>query len=86
MDAPRRHPQEDGRWTYDLVLLPGSHPYQWVVDGEWQLDAHNPITMSNGMGGRNSALVVDAPVAPTLSAKARIPRCSCRPMALPLCL
>ena len=61
--------QEDGRWTYDLVLLPGSHPYQWVVDGEWQLDAHNAITMSNGMGGQNSALVVDAPVAPALSAQ-----------------
>ena len=67
-DAKR---QEDGRWTYDLVLLPGSHPYQWVVDGEWQLDAHNAITMSNGMGGQNSALVVDAPAAPTLRARAQ---------------
>ena len=64
-------PMDDGTWTFDLVLLPGSHPYQWVVDGEWQLDSQNPISVSNGMGGRNSALVLDTPEAPTLGARAQ---------------
>ena len=36
-------PMDDGTWSFDLVLLPGSHPYQWVVDGEWQLDSQNPF-------------------------------------------
>ena len=64
-------PMDDGTWSFDLVLLPGSHPYQWVVDGEWQLDSQNPISVSNGMGGRNSALVLDTPEAPTLDARAQ---------------
>jgi glycosidase len=61
-------PQENGSWTYDLVLLPGSHPYQWVVDGDWKLDSRNPFSVSNGMGGQNSALVVENPSAPSLKA------------------
>ena len=62
------NPQENGSWTYDLTLLPGSHPYQWVVDGNWKLDSRNPISVSNGMGGQNSALVVETPSAPSLKA------------------
>ena len=64
-------PMDNGSWSHDMVLLPGSHPYQWVVDGEWQLDSHNPISVSNGMGGRNSALVLGTPTAPMLSAQAQ---------------
>ena len=43
-----------GQYTYEAVLRPGNHPYQWVIDGTWFIDPANFETISNGMGGWNS--------------------------------
>ena len=59
---------EDASFTYEAILRPGNHPYQWVVDGEWMLDPANEDRMSNGMGGWNSAVRVTAPLPPQLQA------------------
>ncbi len=48
-------------WYTDLKLNPGQYPYQFIVDGKWQLDPGNPKKMSNGMGGFNSSLIVKKP-------------------------
>ena len=57
-----------GVFSYEAVLRPGNHPYQWVIDGEWILDPLNEERMSNGMGGWNSVVRVEAAPAPVLTA------------------
>lgn len=56
----------DGVWNADLVLNPGRYSYQIVADGNWILDRNTTDTTSNGMGGFNSVLIVDAPSADKL--------------------
>ena len=41
-----------------LDLPPGTHEYKFVVDGEWQLDAHAPSAPNEF--GANSVRTVDA--------------------------
>lgn len=59
---------QPGLFCFDAVLRPGNHPYQWVIDGEWILDPLNSERMSNGMGGWNSVVRVEAGPAPVLTA------------------
>ena len=37
-----------------VALPPGSHPYKFVVDGEWMPDAANPEKSDDGTGNENS--------------------------------
>jgi len=57
-----------GAYAFDAVLRPGNHPYQWVIDGEWMTDPASDDLMSNGMGGWNSVVRLEAPQPPNLSA------------------
>jgi len=47
--------------SYEITvgMKPGRYEYKVVVDGEWIMDPANPDTVSNGMGGFNSAMVVE---------------------------
>ncbi len=47
-----------GNWEATLFLKPGTYAYQIVLDGKWQLDPNNTKEMDNGMGGKNSVMVV----------------------------
>lgn len=53
---------EDGDliWEVTRVLEPGSYEYKFIVDGIWTVDQHNPKTTSDGYGGLNSVIDVDA--------------------------
>ncbi|NQX91952.1 MAG: hypothetical protein HRT74_07495, partial [Flavobacteriales bacterium] len=48
----------DGEWSTSLILNPGEHQYQAVIDGEWMLDPSNPQSNSHGMGGMNNFIEV----------------------------
>jgi cyclomaltodextrinase / maltogenic alpha-amylase / neopullulanase len=52
--------QIGANWETTLILNPGRYSYQVVLDGKWKLDRNNQDSTSNGMGGFNSILKVDA--------------------------
>ena len=52
--------QQGNIWETTLILNPGRYSYQVVLDGNWKLDGNNPDSTSNGMGGFNSILKVEA--------------------------
>ena len=54
------------KWTCSLTLNPGRYPYQVVLNGSWRVDPNNPDSTSNGMGGFNSILKVEAPASDKL--------------------
>ncbi len=43
-----------GGYELFVALPPGSHPYKFVVDGEWMPDAANPEKSDDGTGNENS--------------------------------
>ncbi|HET6527691.1 MAG TPA: alpha-amylase family glycosyl hydrolase, partial [Balneolaceae bacterium] len=49
---------ENGAWSIDFQLKPGTYEYLFVVDGKEILDPFNDHIVSNGMGGQNSVLTV----------------------------
>jgi len=58
---PSSHPlsHENGNlWSICLTLPPGQVAYKFVVDGDWQLDQDNPLTVTNSNGTRNSLLKI----------------------------
>jgi len=62
---PSRHllsgPDRNGRWTVTLHLPPGRYEYLFVINGtEWVLDPAAP-RVDDGIGGKNSLLVVPGP-------------------------
>lgn len=51
---------ENGVYSTDLMIQPGSYEYLLVLDGRDELDPNNPQKVSNGQGGYNSVLrIVD---------------------------
>ncbi|HEX6982139.1 MAG TPA: alpha-amylase family glycosyl hydrolase [Balneolaceae bacterium] len=52
---------ENGTWSIDFQLKPGTYEYLFVVDGKEILDPFNDHIVSNGMGGQNSVLTVTGP-------------------------
>lgn len=52
-------PDSSGRWTGALWLPPGRYEYQFVIDGRtWLADPELP-SVDDGLGGRNSLLIVE---------------------------
>ena len=51
-------PDQDGQWTITLPLAPGRYEYLFVVNGtDWVPDPAMP-SVSDGLGGKNSVLLV----------------------------
>ncbi len=48
----------NGLWTLDLDLKPGTYKYQFIIDGKWQEDPENKKTERNSFGDINSLLEV----------------------------
>ncbi len=66
--TPMTGPNESGEYVVDLALDPGRYAYKFAVKGEWVVDPTNPQTEDNGMGEKNSVVIIaaetktDAPV------------------------
>jgi 1,4-alpha-glucan branching enzyme len=61
---PAAHPLargNDGWWTRDLDLPPGTYQYLVAVDGQLRLPETAPETIDDGFGGRNALVRVSAP-------------------------
>jgi 1,4-alpha-glucan branching enzyme len=61
---PERHrlsgPGPDGTWRAELSLLPGRYEYLFLINGTtWVLDA-SASSVDDGLGGRNSVVIVEA--------------------------
>ena len=61
---PLRMQPSNEAFTLELMLDPGVHFYQLVIDGVEQPDPSNPRMVPNGFGGWNSVLEVDKQGAP----------------------
>jgi len=63
---------EQGEWTLDLPVAPGTHEYLFVVDGRWTPDPQARDYVPNPFGGFNSVLLVEAKIeAPTRKRRPR---------------
>jgi cyclomaltodextrinase / maltogenic alpha-amylase / neopullulanase len=51
-------PSATGEYAVDVPLKPGRYSYKFVVDGKWTLDPNNSETEDNGMGDKNSVVVI----------------------------
>ena len=70
--TPMEGPDDSGTCHIDLSLPPGRHAYKFAVDGEWTIDPHHTATEEDGMGGKNSILLVEeAEQEPTIYADRR---------------
>lgn len=50
--------KKEGIWEATMLVNEGVYQYVYVIDGKEMPDPDNPITISNGMGGTNSVLIV----------------------------
>jgi cyclomaltodextrinase len=55
---PLTGPNAEGEYAVEVPLKPGRYPYKFVVDGKWTLDPNNSQTEDNGMGDKNSVVVL----------------------------
>ena len=51
-------PLGEGKWRKDLLLAPGEYEYRLVVDGNWMTDPECAEQKPNGLGERNSVVLV----------------------------
>jgi chromosome partitioning protein len=49
---------EDGIWVAIASLDPGVYQYKFIVDGRWQNDPSNPVSVDDSHSGKNSIVVV----------------------------
>ena len=57
-ESCRMRLETEGRWTVSVPLRPGTHKYQFIVDGKWQEDPANSQTERNSFGDINSLIEV----------------------------
>ena len=58
MDKDQLARGPEGEWTVTLPIKPGRYGYKFVVDGKWTLDPANSQTEDNGLGDKNSVLMI----------------------------
>jgi cyclomaltodextrinase len=51
-------PDDKGEFSGSVALKPGRYSYKFVVDGKWMADPANDQTEDNGLGDKNSVLVL----------------------------
>jgi 1,4-alpha-glucan branching enzyme len=47
-----------GGFAAMVMLLPGRYEYKFVVNGDWMTDPKGNETVPNGLGSRNSVIVI----------------------------
>jgi 1,4-alpha-glucan branching enzyme len=50
--------KDGGKWKLTKALPPGRYAYKFVVDGTWKEDPNAKESTDDGMGGKNSVVVV----------------------------
>ena len=60
LDDHCRLKQVNGKWEAVIALKPGVYKYQFIVDGVWKEDPHNPNKERNSFGDINSLIEVTA--------------------------
>jgi chromosome partitioning protein len=60
LDESCRMSNKEGVWTLKVNLKPGTHRYQFIVDGKWQQDPVNTNVERNSFGDINSLIEVKA--------------------------
>ncbi|MBU1078829.1 MAG: glycogen-binding domain-containing protein [Spirochaetes bacterium] len=59
VNANKMSKDDNGFWTVELELIPGTYQYKYVVDGnDWKKDPMNPDSKEDGFGGENSILEI----------------------------
>ena len=58
LDDHCRLTQVNGKWESVIALKPGVYKYQFIVDGVWKEDPHNPNKERNSFGDVNSLIEV----------------------------
>lgn len=48
----------EGRWKKNILLVPGTYEYKFLVDGHWKRDPANKDYCKNSFGSDNSVLQV----------------------------
>jgi glycosidase len=51
-------PDDKGEFSGNVALKPGRYGYKFVIDGKWLSDPRNDQTEDNGLGDKNSVLIV----------------------------
>ncbi len=57
----KKHPMitdGKGRWEKNVLLIPGTYEYKFIVDGQWKKDPANKEYCLNRFGTHNSVLKV----------------------------
>jgi hypothetical protein len=54
-----REAGETPTWKIEVALPPGEHQFRYRIGDEWLNDSSADRTVENGMGGRNSVVVVE---------------------------
>jgi len=47
------HMDRNGTWAATVALLPGTHRYRFIMDGEWRDDPECKLRVSNPFGGED---------------------------------
>jgi hypothetical protein len=58
----KKHPMISdgkGRWEKNILLIPGTYEYKFIVDGHWKRDPGNKEYCANSFGTSNSVLRVN---------------------------
>jgi len=56
-----RQPGEVPTWKTEVPLPPGEHQFRYRIGDEWSNDSSADRDVPNGMGGRNSVVIVEEP-------------------------
>ena len=54
-----REPDETRTWKTEVELPPGEHQFRYRIGDDWFNDSSADRTVENGMGGKNSVVVVE---------------------------
>jgi AMP-activated protein kinase-like protein len=54
-----REPDETPAWKTEVELPPGEHQFRYRIGDDWFNDPAADRTVENGMGGKNSVVVVE---------------------------
>jgi Glycogen recognition site of AMP-activated protein kinase len=54
-----RQPGETPTWKVEVELPPGEHQFRYRIGDDWFNDPSADRTVENGMGGKNSVVVVE---------------------------
>ncbi|MFX0066682.1 MAG: isoamylase early set domain-containing protein [Candidatus Hermodarchaeota archaeon] len=50
---------EEGTWTIDMKLAPGTYEYRFYIDGEWRNDPKGTELRDNPFGTKNNVRIVE---------------------------